>query len=74
MDRQKMTTMTKKIKIQILDLYYECLLYDPLGYCEDKERIYYDILKTSLENNQKCGLTKNENGTILYIGGVKQER
>ena len=66
--------MTKRIKLQILDLYYECITYDPLGYGEDKERIYYDILKAALKNNEKCGLKKTEKGMVLYIGGYIQER
>lgn len=69
-----MKTMTKRIKTNILKLYYECLIYDPLGYMEDKERIYYNILKVAVENGEKCYIKKTENGTELYIGGYKQER
>lgn len=75
-----MKKITKKIKMSTLNLFYECIIKDPLYYRDvlnplEHIDIYYREIKYAIENGYSCYIKGDyEKGFKLYIDGNLVER
>ena len=62
-----------KSKISVLNTYYKCLKYNPLGFNDsDKLDNYYKILKYFIDKEIKCYVYEVKGKYDIYIGGKVQ--
>ena len=62
-----------KSKSSVLNTYYNCLKYNPLGYDKkDKMDNYYKILKYFIDKEIKCYVYQVKGKYDIYINGSVQ--